>query len=217
MKTDSQLQQDVIAELKWEPAVNSARIGVEVVNGVVTLAGQVDNYTEKLHAEHATQRVTGVKAVATELKVHLNDTSKRSDAEIAGSVKNVIAWNSPVASDTVKVMVEKGWVTLSGEVDWQFQRDAATNSMRDLLGVVGVIDQIVIKPSVSATAVKFEIEAALKRAAVADASKIHVEVNGNEVTLTGTVHNWAERETATHAVWGAQGVTNIHDKMTLTW
>jgi osmotically-inducible protein OsmY len=217
MKTDNQLQQDILAQLKWEPSVQAAHIGVEVNNGVVTLAGQVDTYSEKLHAERATQSVIGVKALATELKVHLNSLNKRSDADIASSVKNVLSWNSSLTDDAIKVMVEGGWVTLSGEVRWQFQRDAAKNSVRYLMGVIGVSDQISIKPSVSATTVKFDIEAALKRTAVADASKIHVEVAGNEVTLTGTVHNWAEREITTNSVWSTPGVTNVHDKMTVTW
>jgi osmotically-inducible protein OsmY len=217
MKTDSQLQQDVSAELKWEPSVHAERIGVEVKNGVVTLAGQVDTYAEKWNAERAAQRVAGVKAMATELKVHLNGLSKRTDADIAGSAENVLEWTSSLPAGAIKVMVEGGWVTLTGNVDWQYQREAAKDSVRYLLGVVGVSDQIAIKPSVSATAVKSDIEAALKRTAVADAKQIHVEVLGNDVTLTGSVHNWAERETATNSAWGTPGVRNVHDKMTLVY
>ena len=217
MKTDSQLQQDVSAQLKWEPSVHAERIGVEVKNGIVTLAGQVDSYAEKWNAERAAQRVVGVKAMATELKVHLKGLSQRTDADIAGAVENVLEWTSALPAGAIKVMVEGGWVTLTGNVDWQFQREAAKDSVRYLLGVVGVSDQIAIKPSVSATAVKSDIEAALKRTAVADAKQIHVEVLGNEVTLTGSVHNWAERETATNSAWGTPGVRNVHDKMTLAY
>jgi osmotically-inducible protein OsmY len=215
MKTDSQLQQDVSAELTWEPSVHAARIGVEVKDGVVTLAGQVDTYAEKWNAERAAQRVAGVKALATELKVQLTGLSKRTDADIAGAVENVLEWSSSLPAGAIKVMVESGWVTLSGNVDWQYQREAAKDSVRYLLGVAGVSDQIAIKPSVSTTAVKSDIEAALKRTAIADAKKIHVEVQGSDVTLTGTVHNWAERETATNSAWGTPGVRNVHDKMTL--
>ena len=142
MKTDSQLQQDVSAELKWEPSVHAARIGVEVKDGVVTLAGQVDSYSEKWNAERAAQRVAGVKAMTTELKVHLTGLSKRTDADIAEAVENVLEWTSSLPAGAIKVMDEGGWVTLSGDVHWQYQRQAATDSVRNLMGVTGVSDQI---------------------------------------------------------------------------
>jgi osmotically-inducible protein OsmY len=217
MKTDSQIQQDVSAELKWEPSVHAARIGVEVKNGIVTLAGQVDSYAEKWNAERAAQRVSGVRAIAVELKVHLADLSKRTDGDIAASVENVLEWTSTLPAGAIKVMVENGWVTLSGEVNWQYQRLAAVDSVRYLLGVVGVSDQITIKPSVSVSAVKADIESALKRTAIADAKKISVQVNGADVTLTGTVHNWAEREAATNSAWNTPGVRNVVDKLTLAY
>jgi len=218
MKTDSQLQQDVSAELAWEPSVHAARIGVEVKDGVVTLAGQVDSYAEKWNAERAAQRVAGVKAMTTELKVHLASLSKRTDADIAASVENVLEWTSSLPADAIKVMVEGGWVTLSGDVDWQYQRQAATDSVRALFGVVGVNDQICIRPtinSVTAKSVKADIEAALQRSSIADAKKISVTVQGNDVTLSGKVHNWDERDTATNSAWGTPGVRNVIDMMTL--
>jgi osmotically-inducible protein OsmY len=217
MKTDSQLQQDVSAELKWEPSVQAARIGVEVKDGVVTLAGQVDSYAEKWNAERAAQRVAGVKATTTELKVHLTGLSKRTDGDIAEAVENVLEWTSSLPAGAIKVMVEGGWVTLSGDVDWQYQRQAATDSVRYLMGVTGVSDQIGIKPSVQATAVKSDIEAALKRTAIADAKQISVAVQGSDVTLTGTVNSWDERYTATNSAWGTPGVRNVVDKMTLAY
>jgi len=217
MKTDSQLQQDVSAELKWEPSVHAARIGVEVKDGVVTLAGQVDSYSEKWNAERAAQRVAGVKAITTELKVHLTGLSKRTDADVAEAVENVLEWTSSLPAGAIKVMVEGGWVTLSGDVDWQYQRQAATDSVRYLMGVTGVSDQISIKPSVTATAVKSDIEAALKRTSIADAKKISVAVHGSDVTLSGTVHSWDERDTATNSAWGTPGVRNVVDKMTLAY
>ena len=217
MKTDSQLQQDVSAELKWEPSIHAARIGVEVKDGVVTLAGQVDSYAEKWNAERAAQRVAGVKAMSTELKVHLTGLSKRTDADVAEAVENVLEWTSSLPAGAIKVMVEGGWVTLSGDVDWQFQRQAATDSVRYLMGVTGVSDQISIKPSVTATAVKSDIEAALKRTSIADAKKITVAVNGSDVTLSGTVHSWDERDTATSSAWGTPGVRNVVDMMTLAF
>ena len=213
MKTDTQLQLDVIAELKWEPSVNAAHIGVEVADGIVTLAGHVSSYAEKLGAERAAQRVSGVKALAIEMDVKLPGLSKRTDADIARSVENVLQWTTYVPKDSVKVMVESGWVTLSGEVDWEYQRQTAKKGVRYLMGVTGVTDNIVIKPKVSLSAVKSEIEAALKRRATADAKKISVNVQGADVTLTGTVHSWSERELAKHSAWGTPGVRNVVDKM----
>ena len=215
MKTDSQLQQDVSAELKWEPSVHAARIGVEVKDGVVALAGQVDSYAEKWNAERAAQRVSGVKAMATELKVKLTGLSQRTDADIAGAVKNVLEWSTSLPAGAIQVMVEGGWVTLSGDVDWQYQKQLASDAVRHLMGVVGVNDHISLKPSVSATVVKSDIEAALKRTATADAKAISVAVHGSDVTLSGTVHNWAERETATNSAWGTPGVRKVVDRMVL--
>jgi osmotically-inducible protein OsmY len=215
MKTDSQLQQDVSAELRWEPSVHAARIGVEVKDGVVTLAGQVDSYSEKWNAERAAQRVAGVKAMTTELKVHLTSLSKRTDADVAQAVENVLEWTSSLPAGAIKVMVEGGRVTLFGDVDWQYQRQAATDSVRTLMGVTGVSDQIGIKPSATATGVKSEIEAALKRTSISDAMNIAVAVHGSEVTLSGTVHSWDERYTAANSAWGTPGVRNVVDLMTL--
>jgi len=217
MKTDSQLQQDVMAELKWEPAVHAARIGVEVKNGVVTLAGEVGSYTEKLKAEHAAQRVSGVKALAVEMKIKLSDSGKRTDADIAESAKNILEWSSSLPAHAVKVMVEGGWLTLSGDVDLHYQRQDAADSVRYLMGVTGVSNQIAIKPSLSATVVKSDIEAALKRRAADDAKSIAVEVKGGDVTLTGTVHSWSERELANRSAWGTAGVRNVVDKMSLIY
>lgn len=216
MKTDSQLQHDVSAELKWEPSIDAVHIGVAVKDGVVTLAGQVDSYAEKWNAERAALRVAGVKAMTTELKVHLTGLSQRTDADIALAVENMLEWTSTLPAGAIKVMVEGGLVTLSGDVDWQYQRQAATDSVRHLMGVTGVSNQISIKPSVTAKAVKSDIEAALKRTSIADAKKISVAVHGSDVTLSGTVHSWDERYTATNSAWGTPGVRNVVDMMTLT-
>ena len=215
MKTDSQLQQDVMAELKWEPAVHAEQIGVEVKNGVVTLDGEVSSYTEKWHAEEAAQRVHGVKALAVEMKVKLSEFGKRTDADIAGSARNILAWSSSVPADAVKVMVEGGWLTLSGDVEWQYQRQDAADSVRHLLGVTGVSNQIAINPAASAAVVKADIEAALKRRATADSKAITVDVKGGDVTLTGTVHSWNERDLATRSAWGSAGVRRVVDQMNL--
>ena len=217
MKTDAQLQHDVMAELKWEPAVHAARIGVEVRDGIVTLAGEVSSYYEKLNAERAAQRVSGVKALAIEMKVKIGQLGKRTDADIAKFAKNILGWTSSLPGDAVKVMVEGGWLTLSGEVEWQFQREDAADAVRYLTGVTGVSNQIAIKPTLSATVVKSDIEAALTRRATADAKTISVAVKGGDVTLSGTVHSWAERELATRSAWGSSGVRNVVDNMKLVY
>jgi len=217
MKSDAQLQTDVLEELAWEPSVNAARIGVEVNNGVVTLAGHVNSYAEKCNAEHAAQRVAGVIALAVEMQVNLPGDNKRSDADIARTAENAVRWLTLVPADTVKIMVENGWVTLSGEVEWAFQRNTATSAVRHLMGVTGVSDQITIKPKPSLTAIQSDIEAALKRRAASDAHEIHVEVRGSDVILTGTVHSWSERDLATHTAWSTPGVRNVADKMSVTY
>ncbi len=215
MKSDSQLQQDVIAELNWEPCVTASQIGVGVQAGVVTLAGHVGSYSEKWHAERAAQRVSGVDALAVELKVKLPGLSNRTDADIALSVESGLLWSTVVPDGAVKVMVEGGFVTLSGDLGWQYQKQAATDCVRHLLGVTGVSNQIAIKPTVSMSAVKSEIEAALRRNAAEGAKLITVEVHGSDVTLKGNVHSWAERESATMSAWGTPGVRSVQDEMTL--
>jgi osmotically-inducible protein OsmY len=217
MKTDTQLQQDVIAELNWEPSVNPADIGVEVKDGVVTLSGHVSSYSEKWNAERAAQRVSGVMALAVEMDVNLFGWSKRTDADIAGSVENVLQWTTLMPRDTVKVKVEDGWVTLSGEVDWEYQRQTAHDAIRPLMGVTGVSNDIKIKSKVSSALVKSDIEAALKRRAATDAGNISVEVKGNDVTLTGKVHSWSERELATNSAWCTPGVNKVKDNMTINY
>jgi osmotically-inducible protein OsmY len=217
MKTDQQLQQDVNAELLWEPAVHAAHVGVEVKDGVVTLAGEVDSYAEKWNAEHAAQRVSGVQALAVDLTVKLSGPNTRTDADIAGSVQSVLEWTSALPANAVQVMVEDGWVTLSGDVNWQFQKLAAADCVRHMWGVRGVHNQIYIKPALSASAIQADIEAALWRTAVVEGGHISVTVDGQDVILSGTVHNWTERKDATSSAWRTPGVRNVVDKMTLSY
>ena len=217
MKTDSQLQHDVLAELKWEPSINAAEIGVEVKNGVVTLAGHVDRYADKWNAERAAQRVSGVLALAVEIDVKLADAGKRNDTDIATSAHAALEWTSFLPKEAIKVKVANAWVTLTGEVEWEYQRMAAADSIRFLPGVLGVSDEIVIKTKVSTDVVKADIEAALKRRAMADAEKITVQVSGGDVTLTGAVHSWSERDLVTHSAWGAPGVRSVVDNMSLVY
>lgn len=215
MKSDHQIQKDVLDELLWEPSVRSAGIGVEVQDGVVTLAGHVDSYAEKVQAEQAAQRVFGVKALVMEIDVKLVRSSKRTDVEIAVSVENSLKWSNFVSKDNIKVVVEKGLVTLSGEVDWAYQRLAAVTSIRFLRGVIGINDNISIKPKVVVSAVKSDIEAALKRRAHTDANAIGVSVKGQAVTLTGKVHSWSERELAATSAWGTAGVYQVINNIEL--
>ena len=217
MKTDTQLQHDVSEELKWEPQVTASQIGVQVKDGVVTLSGEVSSFAEKWNAERAAQRVSGVNALAVDLNVKLSELGTRTDADIARAAENALSWSTSVPDGAIKVMVEKGYVTLSGNVDWQYQRVAAADGVRFLVGVTGVSDQIAIKPTLSVSAVKSDIETALKRTAASDAKKIHVEVRGSDVTLTGKVQSWAERETATTSAWATPGVRSVVDKMTLEY
>ncbi len=217
MKTDAQLQQDVMAELKWEPAVHATQIGVEVQDGVVTLSGEVGSYIEKWNAERAAQRVSGVTALAIDLKVKLLPLDKRSDSDIAASVRNVLSWSKSFPANAIKVLVEDGWVTLSGQVQWHYQSNDAAEIVRFIRGVVGVSNQITLEPRPSASAVKSDIVAAINRHAIADAKKIAVEVMGSEVTLTGHVQSWAERELVLHSVWRSPGVHKIIDKMSFAY
>ncbi len=217
MKTDHQLQLDVLAELSWEPSVKAEDVGVEVKDGIVTLAGHVGTYAEKVDAERATMRVSGVKALAVEVDVRLVGSSARNDVDIARSVDNVLQWTTYLPEQSVKVKVESGWVTLSGEVTWEFQRQAAIGAVRYLMGVKGVNDQLLIKPTISAPAVKADIEAALKRRAQNDAHEISVGVEGTDVTLSGRVHSWSERELATNTAWASPGVKRVVDNITLSY
>lgn len=216
MKTDTQLKQDVSAELAWEPSVNAAGIGIEVSNGVVTLAGHVTSFAEKWDAERATQRVSGVKALAVEIDVILPGASQRSDGDIAHAAENVLEWTAYVPKDGIRIMVEGGWVTLSGEVDREYQRQAAVRGIRHLMGITGISDQVTIKPQASPDSVKSGIEAALSRRARADAHNITVEVLGDRVTLTGSVLSWSERSLAERSAWSAPGVRAVVDNITIT-
>jgi len=215
VKTDSQLQQDVMAELDWEPSVHATEIGVEVRDGVVTLAGEVSTYAEKWNAERAAQRVAGVRALAVDLTVKLATAGVRTDRDIGQSARNVLDWTSTVASSSVKVMVEKGWITLTGKVDWKFQKEAAANAVRFLLGVVGVSDQVAVTPAANASVVKADIEAAIRRGAIEGAERITVGVSGDHVTLSGAILSRAERDLATESAWKSPGVREVIDNMTL--
>jgi osmotically-inducible protein OsmY len=214
--TDSSLKQAVLDELEWEPSVNAAHIGVTAKGGVVTLTGNVGSYAEKRAAERATGRVYGVKGIAEELIVRYPLDNKVDDADIAQKALQVLSWDIEVPNDKVKVKVEKGWVTLSGNLDWYFQRTAAEADVRKLQGVIGVINDIVIKPPVQASDVQDKIKAALKRNAQIEADNITVTTDGGKVTLSGKVDTWHERNLAESTAWSAPGVTQVDDRLVVS-
>jgi len=217
MKTDKQLKDDILAELRWEPSVSAEQIGVEVKDGVVTLAGHVNSFVEKWAAEEAVKKVAGVRALAVEMDVNLLGQSQRNDADIARSAENALEWTTNLPNDAIKIQVEGGWVTLTGDVEWAFQRDEAVGAVRNLRDVKGISNNILIKSKVSANGVKADITDALKRRAITDSQKIKVNVNGADVTLSGTVDNWAERELAMHSAWNTAGVRNVQNDIIVSF
>lgn len=216
MKTDSDLKKDVLAELLWDPLVPETKIGVAVNEGVVTLSGHLDTYAEKVAAKRAVERVAGVKAIAVELTVIPVGLHQRTDTEIATSIEHVLGWNTSVPQDHVKVTVEKGWVTLNGELDWNFQRRAVERMIRPLKGVVGITDNIRLKELPVSGNISTRIQDALTRQAVREAQRIEILVDGSVVTLRGHVHSWAERNAAEGATWSAPGVSRVNNQLVIS-
>ena len=209
MKSDMQLQRDVLDELKWDPAVNAAQIRVEVKDGLVTLAGRVESFAEKSAAEWAAKRVSGVKALADEIRVEPTRFRELTDADLARAAENALKWHAHAPQDRIKVTVEKGRITLEGEVEKQFEREIALQVVLHLAGVTGVSNQIALKPKVEPTEVKAKIEAAFQRSAIVDARRITVKAEGGKVILTGTVRTWVEYQDAERAAWAAPGVREV--------
>jgi osmotically-inducible protein OsmY len=211
MSHDSHLQNAVLEELNWEPSVIAAHLGVTANAGVITLTGHVENFAQKHAAEAAVRRVKGVKAVAEEIEVRLPYETKRSDEEIAGAAIGRFEWDVSIPRDTVKVTVDKGWITLTGEVDWHYQKDAASIDVRALFGVTGVSNQITIKPTVDTSTISQDIMHALHRSWFFDPKTISVSAQGGKVRLTGTVGSWHDRQVAAATAWAAPGATAVEN------
>ncbi len=209
MKTDSKIKLDVQNELAWEPSIDETKIGVAVDDGIVTLSGEVDSYTKKMAAERAAKSVSGVKAVAEDIVVKYYSSLNKSDTEIAKAAVDALIWHSSVPNDTVMVKVENGWIYLSGEVKWSYQKDSAKNAVKDLTGVKGVSNNILIRQDVKPYIVTDNIEEAFERSARIDAKDITVTTDGHTVTLSGKVHSIKEKEEAERAAFRAPGVFNV--------
>jgi len=215
MKTDSELQRDVIDELEWEPSVDHTHIGVAVVDGVVSLNGYVGSFAEKMAAEKAVNRISGVRGLAEELRVRFAGDPKTNDAEIAKRILDILDYDVVVPDQSISVKVEHGWVTLSGTVDWNFERQAAYKDAGRITGVVGVTNLIAVRKLVMARDVKERIVDALKRAAGSEANAIQVATLDGTVNLRGNVHSLHERQVAERAAWAAPGVTQIRDELVI--
>lgn len=213
MKSDAQLKKDVMAELEWDPAIEATQVGVAVKDGVVTLTGHLDTYAEKTAVERAVSRVSGVQAMAVELDVKLEPTLRRHDADIAAAAESAFKWHALIPAERIRVKVEKGWMTLSGEVDWEYQRHNAEKAVRNLLGVVGVSNAITLKAQIAPSNITSRIKDALTRQAEEEAKHIEVSVKGSRATLQGTVHSWSERSAAAGAVWAAPGISEVVNEL----
>ncbi len=215
LRSDADIQAEVLSELKWEPRVQATEIGVAVKDGVVTLTGFVDSYTKRWAAEDATHRVRGVKAVANDIEIRLGVGGERTDPEIAAAAARALQWDALLVPEKIDVTVSKGWITLRGTVDWQYKKHEAERVVRNLSGVKGVSNLIDVRPKVQPAEIRKQVEQALVRSAQTDAGRISVEVDGNKVTLKGAVRAWVERQEAERAAWRAPGVMTVDNRITV--
>ena len=216
MKSDSEIERDVRDELKWDPDLDAENIAVSVKDGVVTLAGFVKSYSDRLEAEAAAKRVAGVLAVANDIEVRLPAIDQRPDPDIAKAAVAALKSELPISYDKIKIIVKDGWITLEGAVEWQYQKTTAENAVRKVKGVKGVTNVVTVKPKVQPSELQHKIMEAFKRNAEVDANRITVEANGSEVTLKGTVRSWIEREEAERVAWSAPGVTKVEDRIVVS-
>ena len=209
MKTDVELKKDVTAELAWDPAVKSTAISVAVKNGVVTLSGHLETFADKHAAERALRRVAGVKAIALELDVKLSSIHQRSDTDVAASAEEALRWNTLVPPEKIRLTVDHGWVTLQGDVEWDYQRRSVEKAISPMMGVVGISNEITLRAGPKVTDLSRNIEQALIRQATREAKHVQVDVDGSTVKLSGTVHSWQERNAAQGVAWSAPGVQTV--------
>lgn len=213
--SDLSLRKTILEELEFKPEIDSASIGVAVDNGVVTLSGHVSSYAQKVSAERAVKGINGVRAVAEEIQVRLEKGAGTADDTIATRALNIISWSADIPDGDIQVIVQNGWITLEGEVDWQYQKETVERAVRKLSGVVGVDNRLTLVPRVDVVDIQHRIEEALKRNAEVDASDIHVKVDGDVVRLEGKVHLWRERRIAERAAWSVPGVREVDDHLLL--
>jgi osmotically-inducible protein OsmY len=213
MKADADIRRDVQTELQWDPRLDDHGIGVVVNNGIVTLTGQVSRFSDRWTAEDIVKRIGGVRAIANDIQVNIPKAGERSDTEIADAAATAISWHTATAATPIKPIVKDGWVTLAGEADWGYQKHSAEAAVRNLTGVKGVMNSIVIRPSAKTSEVKLKIEEAFERHAMLDAKDIKVNVNGSRVTLEGKVHSWQEHDDAANAAWAAPGVATVENHL----
>ena len=213
MKTDVQIQKDVIDEMKWDPFLSATEIGVAVKNGIVTLSGHVDMYAKKIAAEKAAKRVSGVKVVAEDIQVGVSPDFRKTDTEIAEEILNALKWHAAVKEDKIKIKVEDGVVRLEGEVEWEYQRNNASSAIENLAGVRSVVNLITIKPKASAFDLQQKISNAFHRNATIDAERVTVSVSGSKVTLRGKVSSFFEKEEAEREAFAAPGITSVENKL----
>jgi osmotically-inducible protein OsmY len=216
MKSDSEIERDVKDELSWNPDLDASDIAVSVKKGVVTLTGFVRSYTDKFEAEAAAKRVSGVVAIANDIEVRMPSVDERPDPEIARDAVAAIKSQLPISSEKIKVIVKNGWITLEGQVEWQYQRSTAEHSVRRIKGLKGVSNMIQLKPHAQPSEIKRKIQEAFRRNAEVDSNRIIVEADGSVVTLKGTVRSWVEREEAERAAWAAPGVTSVVDQIVVS-
>jgi osmotically-inducible protein OsmY len=216
MRSDSEIERDVKDELQWDPDLDATNIAVSVKDGVVTLAGYVKSYTDKYEAEAAAKRVASVRAVANDLEVRLPSVDERPDPDIARDAVAAIKSQLPISSEHIKVVIKNGWVSLEGQVEWQYQRQTVEKAVRRIKGVKGVSNLIQLRPRAQPEDIKRKIQEAFKRNAEVDANRIMVETNGSEVILKGTVRSWVEREEAERVAWSAPGVTKVEDRIAVS-
>ncbi len=216
-RTDTELKNDVLSELKYEPSVKATDIGVLVKNGTVTLNGYATSYLERWEAVHAVKRITGVKAIADDIEVKLPGSLHRTDGDIAAAAASQIDWSTTIPTGTVEITVREGRITLGGAVEWYYQKNAAENVVSHISGVKGVTNLISIKPKLKATEVETAIRSAFERHAMLDANMIQVETSGNKVVLRGKIRNYDEREEAERVAWAAPGVFSVDNQLTMKW